>query len=184
MDEIKTRVKPSPPLPVTAASAIAAAGDQLPYLRADTIESIMVSAGQVLEPAEVLRRAYAAADRGRALLTPRVAAELDGLAGTLAAELPPAEGARVGHYLLGVRGRAVAVPYQDKEAVWLMARAARRLPMERLTVLQDVFAEAITLSRSQPASTGGAPAAPASDAPAAAPAPAAAAAPTVTEAGK
>jgi hypothetical protein len=145
MDKIKERVAPST-LPPAAAAAAAAASEQLPHLRTETIELIMASsAHRELPPPQVFRLAGDAVERGRAALGPSSAAELDRLTEALRAELPRAERTRLGAYLERVRARAVTAPFEDQEAVWLMARAARRLPAERLSRLQELFARAVAL---------------------------------------
>ena len=142
VDKIKERVAPST-LPPAAAAAMAAASEQLPHLRSETIELIMASsAHRALEPPQVFRLAGDAVERGRAALGPSSGAELDRLTEALTAELPRAERKRLGEYLERVRVRAATAPFEDQEAVWLMARAARRLPAEKLSRLQDLFARA------------------------------------------
>jgi hypothetical protein len=145
VDRLKERVAPST-MPPAAAAAIAAASEQLPHLRTETIEQIMASrAHRALAPPQMFRLAGDAVERGRAALGPSSAAELDRLTEALRAELPRAERARLGEYLERVRARAVTAPFEDQEAAWLMARAARRLPAERLSRLQELFARAVGL---------------------------------------
>ncbi|HET9316310.1 MAG TPA: hypothetical protein VFQ51_12020, partial [Vicinamibacteria bacterium] len=91
----------------------------------------------------------------RAALGPTSAAELDRLTVALTAELPRAERTRLGAYLQRVRDRAATAPFEDQEAAWLMARAARRLPAERLSRLQELFARAAALGLQQTASAPG-----------------------------
>ena len=155
VDKIKERVAPST-LPPAAAAAMAAASEQLPHLRTETIELIMASrAHRALEPPQVFRLAGDAVERGRAALGPPAAAELDRLTEALTAELPRAERRRLGEYLKRVRAQAVTAPFEDQEAVWLMARAARRLPAEQLLRLQDLFARAAALGLQPTASAPG-----------------------------
>ena len=146
VDKIKARVAPSTLTPA-AAAAIAAASEQLPHLRTETIELIMASSAHpALAPPEVFRLAGDAVERGRAALGQSSAAELDRLTEALTAQLPRAERTRLGAYLERVRARAVTAPYEDKEAVWLMARAARRLPADQLARLQELFGRAAALA--------------------------------------
>ena len=145
VDKIKARVAPSTLTPA-AAAAIAAVSEQLPHLRTETIELIMTSnAHSALAPPEVFRLAGDAVERGRAALGESSAAELDRLTEALTAQLPRAERTRLAAYLERVRARAGTAPYEDKEAVWLMARAARQLPVDRLSRLQELFARAAAL---------------------------------------
>jgi hypothetical protein len=142
VDKLKARVAPSTMPP----AAIAAASEQLPYLRTETIELIMISsAPRALAPPQLFRLAGDAVERGRAALGQPAAAELDRLTEALTAELPRAERTRLGEYLKRVRARAVTAPFEDQEAVWLMARAARRLPADRLSRLQELFARGVAL---------------------------------------
>ena len=146
VDKLKARVAPSTLTPA-AAAAIAAASEQLPHLRTETIELIMASSAHpALAPPEVFRLAGDAIERGRAALGESSAAELDRLTEALTAQLPRAERTRLGAYLERVRARAATAPYEDKEAVWLMARAARRLPADQLARLQELFGRATALA--------------------------------------
>lgn len=155
VDKLKARVAPST-VPPAAAAAIAAASEQLPHLRTETIELIMAnSAHRALAPPQLFRLAGDAVERGRAALGQSAAAELDRLTEALTAELPRAERTRLGEYLKRVRAQAVTAPFEDQEAVWLMARAARRLPAERLSRLQELFARAAALGLQPTASAPG-----------------------------
>ncbi|HET8648196.1 MAG TPA: hypothetical protein VFO85_22055, partial [Vicinamibacteria bacterium] len=83
--------------------------------------------------------------RARPALTQPAVAELDALTGGLAAELPASDQAWLRAYLERVRSRAVTVRYEDMKALWLISRAARRLPAERLARLQEVMAAAVAM---------------------------------------
>jgi len=154
MDELKTRMAPSPSPATTAlVAAVATSSEQLPVLGVDTIQLIMASAGHALEPVDVLRRTFAALDRARPSLAQSSAAELDALTSGLSAELPAPDGTWLRDYLGRVRARAVTVHYEDTKALWLMSRAARRLPAERLQRLQQVLGAAVTMGLQPETST-------------------------------
>ena len=79
-----------------------------------------------------------------------VAAEIDNLTAAAAAGLDPAEGEQLRGYLAALRAGTPTAAYQDKEAVWLMARGARRLPAERLARMEELFAQAVTVALPPP----------------------------------
>lgn len=127
--------------------AIEAARTQAPYLRTDTIELIMArSTPGVLEPAEVFRRALQAAEAARPSLPPHIAAEIDHHNAAVIAELDPSEGAQLKEYLGLMRAGTPTADYQDREAVWLMARGVKRFPGERVARMQELFAQAVGLT--------------------------------------
>jgi hypothetical protein len=152
VDKLKARVAPT----TMPAAALAAASEQLPHLRRETIELIMASsADRALAPPQLFRLAGDAVERGRAALGQSSTAELDRLTEALTAELPRGERQRLGEYLQRVRARAATAPFEDQEAAWLMARAARRFPAERLSRLQELFARAAALGLQPTASAPG-----------------------------
>ena len=55
------------------------------------------------------------------------------------------EADRVRQYLHRLAAGEATLPYEDDEAMWLTARGARRLPVERLSRLQELSAQAVTL---------------------------------------
>jgi hypothetical protein len=142
MDEVKARIAP-PALPPGAVEAVS---PQLPQLSPATIEQIMApSAPRTLEPIEVFRRAFQAVSRSRAKLAAADAAELDAILSGLGAELDESEGPRLNEYLARLRSQGDTVSYEEQEAVWLTARAVRRLTPERQGRLQELFAQAVAL---------------------------------------
>jgi hypothetical protein len=141
MDELKARVAP----PQASREALAAAKEQLPQLSEATIEAIMVhSALQALPPTEVFRRATEAVGRGKMSFAPTAAGELDSHVAALLAGLTESEAERLRGYLGRVGKGEATLPYEDNEAMWLMARGARRLPAERLSRVQQLSAQAVT----------------------------------------
>jgi hypothetical protein len=122
--------------------AIAAAREQIPSLRAETVETIMARRPG-MEPAEVFRRAHQAAESARAGLPPRIGEEIDKLATAAAGHLDPAEGERLRDYLAVVRAGTPTAAYQDREAVWLMGRGTRRLSADELARLEELFAQVV-----------------------------------------
>jgi hypothetical protein len=146
MDQIKTRVAPSAsPGSAALGAAVAASSEQLPVLGVETIQLIMTSSGQALQPVDVMRQTFVALDRARPSLAQPAAAELDSLTTGLAAELPAADGRWLREYLQKVRERAVTVNYEDTKALWLLSRAARRLPADRLSRVQQVLGAAVAM---------------------------------------
>jgi hypothetical protein len=63
----------------------------------------------------------------------------------LMAALTDAEAARLRQYLERLAAGEATLPYEDDEAMWLTARGARHLPVERLSRLKDLSAQAVTL---------------------------------------
>jgi len=96
-----------------------------------------------LDVGETFRRAHEAVERARPSLPANVAAEIDNLAGAVVAELEPAERTGVLAYLAAIRAGTPTAAYQDKEAAWLMARGARRLPADKLFRMEELFAHAV-----------------------------------------
>jgi hypothetical protein len=141
MDELKARIAP----PQASRVAMEAAGEKLPQLSPPTIEAIMLRSGQALGPSDVFRRATEAAARGRAALAPSAAGEMDSHMAAVMAALTEAEAASLRQYLRRLAAGEATLPYEDDEAMWLTARGARRLPVERLARLQDLSAQAVTL---------------------------------------
>jgi hypothetical protein len=125
--------------------AVEAASGEIPHMNPDTLRMVMARSGRgPLAPVDAFRRAYDAAEAGRASLGQAASEELDALHGLLAGELPdPAERERVKSYLARVRERAVTATYEDQEAMWLLARAARRFPSDRLARIQALLAQAV-----------------------------------------
>jgi hypothetical protein len=97
-----------------------------------------------------LRRALQAAESARPSLPPHVAAEIDHHTAAVAAALDPGETERLREYLAAMRAGTPTAAYQDKEAVWLMERGARRLPAERIARIQDLFAQAVAATLQPP----------------------------------
>jgi hypothetical protein len=134
--EIERRAQPPAPAtpnPVEQQSrqlreAVQAATQQLPHLPAETIELVMSSSLEgVLDPPEVFRRAYDAAERGTAALPAGEAQELRALKRTIVSALDPAERLRLQEYDIA-RVRAATLPFEDREALKLLVRAAGGLP--------------------------------------------------------
>ncbi len=135
-ERASTRTVPPP--------AIAAAAGQSPHLRPQTIELVMARSTEgVLDPTEVFRRAHLAAERAHESLPPTVSGELDSIMTTVANGLDAGEAERLRAYLADLRAGNPTAVYQDKEATWLMSRAVRRLPAERLARLQELMAQAV-----------------------------------------
>jgi len=132
-------------------AAIEAARAQIPYLRAQTIEQVMATSIAVLEPAEVFQRAHHAAERARATL-PHVVGEIDQHAAAAAAELEPGDANKLRAYLVALRAGTPTADYQDKEAVWLMARGVRRLPADQVARMEELFAQAVAAALQPPKS--------------------------------
>jgi hypothetical protein len=119
------------------------AREQIPYLRPTTIEMVLAKSPVPIDVAETFRRAHEAVERARPSLPANVAAEIDNLTAAVVAELEPAERARVVSYLGAIRAGTPTAAYQDKEAIWLMARGARRLPADKRSRMEELFAHAV-----------------------------------------
>lgn len=114
---------------------------ELPHLSAGAVESLAESAGAGLpDPSSLFRRSVERSARGRALLDPAAAQELDTLTATALGGLPPRERARLGAYLLAVAQGRGTTPAEDEEMRQLMKAAAARLdgpPRARLGELHE-----------------------------------------------
>jgi hypothetical protein len=126
--------------------ALQASTEQLPHLAPETIALLMSnSVGGALDPSEVFRRACAATDRGMSALTSEEAQELKTLKGAMYAGLPPPERERIREYDL-VRGQRVTLPFEDREALRLVARGTRSLTPEARERVQSLTGKAIAAS--------------------------------------
>ena len=124
--------------------AIEAASRDIPHVRPDTLGLVMARNGKgPLQPVDVFRRAHDVAEQGRPSLPPAASAELDALLGLLADELPEGERERLKGYLARVRAHGVTANYEDQEAMWLIARAARRFPADRMGRIQELMGQAV-----------------------------------------
>jgi hypothetical protein len=153
--EIDQRVRPpapnraeEPSEPIRA--ALQAANEQLPHLAPETIELVMSkSLAGILDPPEVFARAHDALERGRAALTAEEAQELKALRVGMLSRLHPAERDRLYEYDL-VRAHRVTLPFEDREALGLVARGLRALPPEARERFQWLTGKAITAGLSVP----------------------------------
>jgi hypothetical protein len=118
------------------------AAGQLPHLAPATIE--LVLSGGVLDPPEVFRRACDAVDRGLSALAPAEARELKALRQELLETLRPEERRRAREYD-GARGRRLTLPFEDRDALELVARGARALPPASRVRLQVLSGRAIAV---------------------------------------
>jgi hypothetical protein len=142
MDDLKARYAP----PQASREALQAATEQLPQLTQPTIETVMARSGSSApQPTEVFRRAAEAAAKGKAALAPTASGELDSHMAALLGTLNEGEAERLRRYMDRVAAGEAMLPYEDNEAMWLTARGARRLPAERLTRIQQLNAQAITI---------------------------------------
>jgi hypothetical protein len=141
----KHTLPPRPPLPSAAEDearklreAEASAAAQLPHLSPEAIQRVLASSVVgTLDPPEVFRRAYEAAERGASRLSSDDAQELRALQRQVFAGLGPADRDRVREYE-HARGVRVTLPFEDREMLSMFARGARALPApsrERLRVL-------------------------------------------------
>ena len=119
-----------------------AAAEQLPHLAPATIE--LVLSGGILDPPEVFRRASDAVDRGLSALAPAEAQELKALRQELLETLRPEERQRAREYD-GARGRRLTLPFEDRDALELVARGARALPPASRVRLQVLSGRAIAV---------------------------------------
>jgi hypothetical protein len=153
--EIDERVRPAAPNraeepsePIRA--ALQAANEQLPHLAPETIELVMSrSLAGVLDPPEVFGRAHDAMERGMGALTAEEARELRALRLAMLARLHPAERERLHEYDLE-RDRRVTLPFEDREALGLVARGTRALPPEARERFQWLAGKAVTAGLSVP----------------------------------
>jgi hypothetical protein len=118
------------------------AAAQLPHLAPATIE--LVLSGGVLDPPEVFRRACDAVDRGLSALAPAELQELKALRQELLETLRPEERQRAREYD-GARGRRPTLPFEDRDALELVARGARALPLASRVRLQVLSGRAIAV---------------------------------------
>jgi hypothetical protein len=153
--EIDARVRPPAPSQAEEPSqviraALQAANEQLPHLAPETIELVMSkSLAGLLDPPEVFARAHDALDRGRKALTAEEAQELKALRVGMLAPLNPEERDRLYEYDL-VRRHRVTLPFEDREALRLVARGMRALPSESRERFQWLAGKAITAGLSVP----------------------------------
>ncbi|HXB55927.1 MAG TPA: hypothetical protein VN461_14165 [Vicinamibacteria bacterium] len=153
--EIDERVRPTVPSRAEEPSAairaaLQAANEQLPHLAPETIELVMSkSLAGLLDPPEVFARAHDALDRGRAALTAEEAQELKALRTGMLAPLHPDERDRLYEYDL-LRRHRVTLPFEDREALGLVARGMRALPPEARERFQWLAGKAITAGLSVP----------------------------------
>jgi hypothetical protein len=95
-----------------------------------------------LEPPEVFRRAWEAADRGREALTPGEAEELRVLRGQLLDTLRPTERARILEYD-SARDHRATFAFEDRHVLDLFSRATRALPEPSRQRLQTLLGKAV-----------------------------------------
>jgi hypothetical protein len=125
--------------------AIEAASREIPHIAPETLALVMARSGRgPLEPVDVFRRAHDAAEQGRHTLGEAPSSELDSLLALLADELPDGERERLKGYLSRLRARAVTASYEDQEAMWLLARAARRYPADRMGRIHALLGQAVS----------------------------------------
>jgi hypothetical protein len=147
--EIDERVRPAAPNraeepsePIRA--ALQAANEQLPHLAPETIELVMSrSLAGVLDPPEVFARAHDAVERGTGALTAEEAQELKALRVGMLARLHPTERERLHEYAL-LRAHRVTLPFEDREALGLVARGTGALPPLARERFQWLAGKAIT----------------------------------------
>jgi hypothetical protein len=126
-----------------------ATAQQMPHLSAETVELVMsTSVVGVLDALEVFRRAYDAGERGARKLSLEEAAELRALRREMVASLRLPERSRLQEYDLARRSR-VTVPFEDREALALIARGAESLSPTKRARLQMLYGKSIaaTLAR-------------------------------------
>ncbi|HUG53259.1 MAG TPA: hypothetical protein VMR21_06645 [Vicinamibacteria bacterium] len=142
-------VSPLPPAPPSMPEAsplpkeVLSAVDQLPHLSPETIQLVMARSERGLpDPAEVFRRAHAAASRGAALLGAEEAEELRGLRGSVLATLRRRDADRVRAYdrMSPVRDLLVS---EDARVLALFARGVRTLAPDRRQRLQALLGKAV-----------------------------------------
>jgi hypothetical protein len=124
------------------------AAEQLPHLDPETIGLVLSSAPAALDPPEVFRLAYEAAERGMSGLTPGETEELRALQRQLLDTLRPTERERVRAY---DRARSYRAPFafEDQGVLALFARGARALPAARRARLQELSGKAIAAGLAQ-----------------------------------
>jgi len=137
-----------PPIPKEVQAAMA----QLPHLAPDTIQLVMSTADfAALQPPEVFRRAYTAANRGASALTEEETQELRSLKSAVVGALRPLERDRMRAYDRMGAGRDLLAG-EDGRVLALFARGVRALPAPRRERLQALYGKAIgaALARSAP----------------------------------
>jgi len=123
--------------------ALQEAGEQLPHLAPETIQVVLsLDPEIVLEPPQVFRVAYDAAERGLSALVPGEAQELKTLRSTLLGTLRPAERERVREYDRA-RAQRVTLPFEDRDVLELFARGAGALPPRSRERLQELSGRAV-----------------------------------------
>jgi hypothetical protein len=141
------RAVPRPSAEEERAGQLRAAHDaataQLPHLDAATIERVIAgSLVGVLDPAEVFSRSHEAIQRGLPSLSTEEAEEARELRAALQATLQAADRERLREYDR-MRALRSTLPFEDREALGLTARAARSLPAPQLHRLQALWAKAV-----------------------------------------
>ena len=123
--------------------ALREATERLPHLTPETIGLVLsASAGGVLAPPEVFQVAWEAADRGLHALTPAEAAELAALQRELLDHLRRPERARLAEYERA-RSRRAVFPFENPDALELVARGARAMPPPGRERLQTLLGQAV-----------------------------------------
>ncbi len=123
--------------------ALQEAGEQLPHLAPETIQVVLsLDPEIVLEPPQLFRVAYDAAERGLPALVPGEAQELKTLRSTLLGTLRQAERERVREYDRA-RAQRVTLPFEDRDMLELFARGARALPSRSRERLQELSGKAV-----------------------------------------
>jgi hypothetical protein len=123
--------------------ALLVATEQLPHLSPQTVRLVLSgSPTGDLDPPEVFRLAWEAADRGLTALTPGQTEELRALRGQLLATLRPTEHGRILEYDLA-RAHRATFAFEDRRVLDLFARAARALPAPNRQRLQALLERAV-----------------------------------------
>ena len=123
--------------------ALLVATDLLPHLSPQTVRLVLSrSPTGVLDPPDVFRLAWEAADRGLKALAPGEAEELRALRGQLLDALRPTERQRILEYDR-VRAHRATFAFEDRHVLDLFARAARALPPPGRQRLQDLLGRAV-----------------------------------------
>jgi hypothetical protein len=131
--------------------ALAAAAERLPHLAPDTIRLILSqSPDGVLEPSQVFRLAYSAAERGRRALAPEEAQELQALRESLVQTLRPVERERVSEYESASVQRTT-LPFEDRDMLDLFARGSAGLEAQARERLRALTGKAIAAGLALPA---------------------------------
>ena len=123
--------------------ALLVATEQLPHLSPQTVRLVLSgSPTGDLDPPEVFRLAWEAADRGLTALTPGQTEELRALRGQLLATLRPTERGRILEYDRA-RAHRATFAFEDRRVLDLFARAARALPAPNRQRLQALLERAV-----------------------------------------